>query len=282
MKSIVSGKVRNIKSVKSAFTLIELLVVIAIIAILAGMLLPVLGKAKFRAKVANCTSNFKQWGVMVNVYAGDDQQNLMPSAPSGVTGGNPTDVAAGPPSFVAALIPYGMNFQMFFCPARPFDTTQANKWESGSPGGTLQMATMTQLEAYFSSSATYNGVMGRSVSTGQYAKLVQDYWVPRLSSIEGLFPVVNNPDQLVPPGALPWPAKPSDPTVSQEPVITDLAELNNNSQDKTQLGIDAGHFYNGSLNSINGGYADGHVSLNNYFHIQWRFTGNKGAQCYFY
>jgi prepilin-type N-terminal cleavage/methylation domain-containing protein/prepilin-type processing-associated H-X9-DG protein len=58
------------------FTLIELLVVIAIIGILAGILLPVLSRARESARKTQCMSNVKQIGMGLIMYANENSETF--------------------------------------------------------------------------------------------------------------------------------------------------------------------------------------------------------------
>jgi prepilin-type N-terminal cleavage/methylation domain-containing protein/prepilin-type processing-associated H-X9-DG protein len=127
-----------------AFTLIELLVVIAIIGILAALLLPALGRARGKARMAQCTSNLHQLGLAMQMWWDDHDQHFMPLTDGPV-------VPSLSNSWPILLLPYVVNAKnVYHCPDDKYFI-----WDGGS------MSAKTESYGY-----NYWALTGGTVITG--------------------------------------------------------------------------------------------------------------------
>jgi prepilin-type N-terminal cleavage/methylation domain-containing protein/prepilin-type processing-associated H-X9-DG protein len=264
-------KIVNVLQALGGFTLIELLVVIAIIAILASLLLPALARSKFQAKVTNCSSDFRQWAVVCNLYA-VDFKDALPGFGVPNTGGYAWDVGT---NMVMGLAPYGLTVPMWFCPVRSAQWTGATV---AGPGGVQQQVQSIQdLETYLDSLASSYGT--------EEIQVLHNDWIKRAGgeSTSGYYPNFDTAPntyctpaggqgiRVTAPGRNgSWIMKISDRGVSTVAILSDRlcsdsenSIINNKDSDfasvtEAPLGTQ-GHFFNGALNGVNVAYADGHV-----------------------
>lgn len=274
----------NSKSAKpTAFTLIELLVVIAIIAILAAMLLPALARAKFRSKVTNCASNFRQWGLMQAMYSGEFKDWLpgWTFYPNGA-GANPWDVGEG---YIPACASYGLTVPMWFCPVRDQET--AVQYASAQTLLGHPLSSIADLTNYLSS--FYNGfvIMNHSL------------WAQRQQNAPGLAQSID-PNPSVPPttantdpAIYGWPKKASDLASAHVPYISDACfsgygtagglSINNinlsgaNNSPPLPPKKTSGHAIGSSLIDVNLVFVDGHVASHKKQLLTGVYTGDDSS-----
>ncbi len=100
---------------RRGFTLLELLIVTAIIIILAGLLSPMLAKARDRVRAIHCASNLRQLGFGVELYTDDFGGRIAGLSGMFPTWGDTNTVQA----WTWILLPYIKQPRVYLDPGRP-------------------------------------------------------------------------------------------------------------------------------------------------------------------
>jgi len=287
-----------------AFTLTELVVIIGIIALLAATLLPALASTKFRDQLAMCTANCRLWGIAMTTYS-SDHQDYFPNGKLPISaGGDPWDVAN---SFITDLATFGVNNpKMWFCPVRSWSYAQDNAVVQQNLGHPLTSVTddVAYLFAYasrwpnpdFEELGGGQNYGGLTVQSAGYM-----VWVKRpiVSAGVSFFPSIYmngvngaiNPNRNSP---YEWLQKSSDAHAAQMPILTDIIISRPNMHSPGTLnalglkalgpgqGHPAGGSQNGTIQSDNLAFGDGHVETHQASAIFWRYPANGSTYTAFY
>jgi len=183
---------------KQGFTLIELLVVIAIIALLLAVIAPALRKAKEYSKRIICTSNVRQTGVALRIYAENNNNQIIPL--TNPDGDEADESTAQPHWGVIAfnngyrvngvMVPLHLGIlyrsglidtpQIFYCPAQPISSSYPIPYHYGAytNNGSADWGTITFQDPKW---------------TGNYCRTSYNYWTygkKRWEQIGGHRPII--------------------------------------------------------------------------------------------
>ena len=222
------------------FTLVELLVVIGIISVLIAILLPVLSKMRYEARLTTCAANLQQLAQAENIYASENRGLFLRIDTSANSSFNTWDVSNE--MYDAFRNVMNLPQQVLFCPESPEDLT-TSVWTNYNPNFKIlgySIWTPRQMNGtIFPPAATPQPNLSVVDPTSAGPKRLGD----RLANQN---PIIT--DSVITVGGLPWP--PSSPSYPQW----------------------SAHHWGGRPDVQNQAFADGHVERKTASELTMRYA----------